>query len=70
MQPGMNVACDERPGWPLQRVWPSSQRRQVTHNEMTAQRIMGRDVGGSHGAEVYGGGRLVPGETMALDDMS
>ena len=37
---------------------------------MPAQWITGRDVGGEHGSEVNGGGRLVPSETPTVDTMT
>ena len=69
-QLGLATARDERPGWPLQKLWPGIQRRQVTHNDIPARRIMGGDVGGGHGAEVHGVGILVPSETPNADTMT
>ena len=67
---GMATAHDERTRWPLHKVWPGCQCRQVTHNDMPARHITGGDFGGGHGAEVYGGGRLVLSETPNVDTMT
>ena len=68
-QPRLAAARDVRPGWPLQKVWPGVQRRQVTHNDMPNRSIMVGDVGGGHGAEVQRGGRLVPVDTAKAGSM-
>ena len=67
MRLGLATAHNERLGWPLQKAWPGNQRRQVTHNYMPARRITSGDVGGGHGSEVHGGGRLVSIETLKAD---
>ena len=66
-RPGLAAARNERPSWPLQKVWPGVQRRQVTHDDMSTQHIKGGDVKGLHGAEVHRCRRLVPGETLKAD---
>ena len=69
MRLGLAAALDERPGWPLQKFFPGVQRCQVMHNDILARNITVRDVGGGHGAEVHGGGKLVPSETLTEDTM-
>ena len=66
----MATARNERPGLPLQKVWPGGQRLQVRHNDMPARSITGGEIIGGHGAEVHGGGIFVPGETPKADPMS
>ena len=68
-QPGLAAERNERPIWPLQKVWPVGQRLQVTYDDMPTRCITGRDVGGGHDDEVHGFGRLVPGETPKEDPM-
>ena len=69
MQPGLAAARNERPSWPLQKVWPGGQCCQVTHNEIPTLRITGGDVGGGHGADVNGDGGHVQGDTPKADPM-
>ena len=69
MRLGLATARDDIPGWPLQKVWPCGQRRQVTQNDIPVWSITGGDFGGVHGAEVNGGGRLVLSETPKADAM-
>ena len=33
---GLAAARNERPGWPLHKLWPGVQRRKVMHNDMPA----------------------------------
>ena len=68
-RPGLAEARNERPSWPLQKVWPGGQRFQVMHDELPTRSITGGDVGGGDGAEVHGCGRFVPGVTLKADYM-
>ena len=69
MRLGLATIFDERPGWPLQKVWPGGQCFQVTHNDMLSRRITSGGVRGVHVTEVHGFGRLVPSETPTADTL-
>ena len=68
-QNGLAAVRNERTGRPVYNVWPGGQRRKVTHNDLPAQSVTGGDVGGGHGAEVHGGGRLVSSENLKEDTL-
>ena len=66
---GLSASRNEFPGWHLQKVWTGGQRRQFIYNEIPDRHITGWDVGVGHGAELHGGGRLVPSDTPTADIM-